>query len=298
MLLALSLALVSVAPVRAEDIAVEPAPASVESLAASVEPSLASVETLPALVEPAPALVDSPSASVSPAPAAVSDPALFADEELGDTAEPLREYVADPLEPLNRVFFAFNDKLYFWLLKPVSTGYAVVVPKPARVSAGNFFFNLKSPVRLVNTLLQAKFHKGGEEFARFVVNSTVGVVGLWDPARSWFNLVPSDEDLGQTLGKYGVGDGFYLCLPVLGPANLRDGVGMIGDYFLDPVSYLYLNNESEAALGIRSEDVVNQTSLRSGDYEAFKSASFDPYSAMRDSYIQHRKSKIHDDPEP
>ena len=223
----------------------------------------------------------------------VSDSTLFADEVVEDP-EPLREYVADPLEPLNRVFFSFNDKLYFWLLKPVATGYRVVVPKPARVTVGNFFFNLKSPARLVNSLLQAKFAKGGDEFARFVVNTTVGVAGLWDPARSWFHLVPSDEDFGQTLGKYGVGDGIYLCLPVLGPASLRDGVGLVGDYFLDPVSYLYINGENEAALGVRSEETVNRTSLNIGDYEDFKSASFDPYSAMRDSYIQLRKSKIND----
>jgi len=226
----------------------------------------------------------------------VSDSTLFADETEGDTG-PLNKYVADPLEPLNRFFFAFNDKLYFWLLKPVSVGYSQVVPKPARESAGNFFFNLKSPVRLVNSLLQAKFGKSGQELARFVVNSTVGVAGLWDPARSWFNLAPSDEDFGQTLGKYGFGDGFYLCLPLLGPASLRDGVGRIGDYFLDPVSYLYINNENEAALGIRAEDTVNQTSLRLGDYEAFNLASFDPYSAMRDSYIQLRNNKINDDPD-
>lgn len=230
---------------------------------------------------------------ISAEPEPVSDSSLFADES-GADPEPIVEYVADPLEPLNRFFFAFNDRLYFWLLKPVATGYSVVVPKPARESAGNFFFNLKSPVRLVNSLLQVKFARSGEELARFVVNTTVGVAGLWDPARSWFNLIPSDEDLGQTLGKYGMGEGFYLCLPVLGPANLRDGIGLVGDYFLDPVSYLYFSNQNEAALGIRSEDTVNQTSLRLGDYEAFKSASFDPYSAMRDSYILHRKSKIND----
>lgn len=230
-------------------------------------------------------------------PVQESDASLFADEVEEDSGAP-PAFVADPLEPMNRAFFAFNDKLYFWLLNPMAKGYAVVVPKAARESAGNFFFNLKSPVRLVNSLLQAKFHKGGTELARFVVNSTVGVAGLWDPARSWFHLLPSDEDLGQTLGTYGVGNGFYICLPVLGPANLRDGVGRIGDYFLDPVSYLYFNNESEAALGIRTEETVNQTSLKLGDYEAFKEASFDPYSAMRDSYIQQRNSKINDNPEP
>lgn len=233
---------------------------------------------------------------IPPEAVPMSDAALFADEAMEDP-DALREYVADPLESVNRVVFTFNDKLYFWLLKPVATGYRVVVPKPARESVGNFFFNLKSPMRLVNSLLQAKFTRGGEELARFAVNTTVGGLGLWDPARNWLNLEPSDEDFGQTLAKYGIGDGIYLCLPFLGPTNLRDGVGLIGDHFLYPVSYLYLSNENEVALGIRGEEVVNQTSLKLGDYEAFKAATFDPYSAMRDSYIQHRNSKINDEME-
>lgn len=223
---------------------------------------------------------------------AESDP--FADEIPVDLG-PLNGYVADPLEPMNRVFFAFNDKLYFWVLKPVSRGYSLVVPKAVRESAGNFFFNLKTPVRLVNSALQAKFARSGVELARFAVNSTVGVVGLWDPARSWLKLSPSDEDFGQTLGKYGVGEGVYLCWPIFGPANLRDTLGLAGDYFLDPVSYLSLNYESEAALGIRGGETINRTSLRIGDYEAFKEASFDPYSTMRDSYTQSRRSKIKDE---
>lgn len=228
--------------------------------------------------------------------ASTTDPTLFADDELAEPP-PIEQYVADPLEPVNRVLFAFNDRLYFWLLKPLATGYTYVVPQPARVCVGNFFFNLKSPVRLANNLLQAKFARGREEVARFAVNTTVGVAGLWDPARKWFNLTASDEDFGQTLGKYGLGDGIYLCLPILGPANLRDGLGLVGDYFLNPVSYLALNGQGNEALGVKGEEMVNQTSLRLGDYEAFKAASFDPYSAMRDSYIQSRRNKINDDPD-
>lgn len=231
-----------------------------------------------------------------PPPLAVTtaDPDLFADENSTDPG-PLNGNVSDPLEPVNRVFFAFNDKLYFWVLKPVSRGYAMVVPQAVRKCAGNFFFNLKTPVRLVNNVLQAKFARSGVELARFAVNSTVGVVGLWDPARSWLKLSPSDEDFGQTLGKYGVGEGVYLCWPIFGPANLRDSLGLAGDYFLDPISYLSMNGEGEEALEIKSGDTVNRTSLRIGDYEAFKEATFDPYSAMRDSYTQSRRSRINDE---
>lgn len=233
---------------------------------------------------------ESPAASV-----ATIDADPFADEKLAEW-EPINGFVADPLEPVNRAFFAFNDKLYFWVLKPVSKGYSLVVPKAVRECAGNFFFNIKTPVRLVNTALQAKFSRSGVELARFAVNTTVGVAGLWDPARSWLKLSPSDEDFGQTLGKYGVGEGIYLCWPVMGPNNLRDTLGLAGDYFLDPVSYLYLNHQNEAALEIRGGETVNKTSMRLGDYEAFKEASFDPYSAMRDSYIQSRRNKINDGP--
>lgn len=219
----------------------------------------------------------------------------FADENLAEV-EPGHGFVADPLEPLNRAFFAFNDKLYFWVLKPVSKGYSLVVPTVVRECAGNFFFNIKTPVRLVNAALQAKFSRSGVELARFAVNTTVGVAGLWDPARNWLNLSPSDEDFGQTLGKYGVGEGIYLCWPVVGPNNLRDTLGMAGDHFLNPVSYLYLSDENQLALEIRGGETINRTSLRLGDYEAFKEASFDPYSALRDSYIQSRRSKINDEP--
>ncbi len=203
--------------------------------------------------------------------------------------------IADPLEPVNRMFFHFNDKLYFWVLKPLARTYSFVAPKPARQCVGNFFYNLKTPIRFANNLLQGKFAKGGTEFTRFLVNSTVGVAGLWDPARNWFDMSASEEDFGQTLGRYGIGEGFYICWPVLGPSNVRDSLGFAGDYLLDPVSHLGFNGENDEALALVTADRVNKTSLRLGDYEDFKNATFDPYSAMRDSYFQKRRSKVADD---
>jgi phospholipid-binding lipoprotein MlaA len=203
--------------------------------------------------------------------------------------------VFDPLEPVNRVFFVFNDKLYFWLLRPVAKGYGFVVPKPARKCVSNFFHNLAMPVRLVNNLLQGKISRSTTELARFAVNSTVGVAGLWDPARNWLGITASEEDLGQTLGKYGIGEGFYICWPVLGPSNVRDSLGLVGDYFLDPVSHLEIKNDNEELFyGVRNVKMVNSVSLRIGDYEDFKAATFDPYSALRDAYFQQRRSKIKD----
>lgn len=205
--------------------------------------------------------------------------------------------VSDPLEPINRVFFHFNDKLYFWVLKPLAVGFRFVVPKPVRKGLANVFYNLGTPVRLVNCLLQGKLKSSGKELTRFVINSTVGVVGLWDPARDWFDLKPKDEDFGQTLGKYGIGEGVYLCLPVFGPSNIRDGVGRAGDYFLDPLSWATLTGDRaarDAALAGDTTRRVNKVSLRIGDYENFKKATFDPYSAMRDAYSQQRRSKVKD----
>lgn len=218
----------------------------------------------------------------------------YLEDDWLDDEEVVDGQVADPLEPVNRMFFYFNDKFYFWLLRPLAQTYSFVAPKPIRKCVGNFFYNLKMPIRFTNNFLQGKFASGGKELSRFLVNSTVGVAGLWDPAHSWLDLSPSEEDFGQTLGKYGLGEGFYICWPVIGPSNVRDTLGFVGDYFLDPVSYLGLNGENEEGLALNVGDTINKTSFRLGDYEDFKNATFDPYSAMRDAYFHQRRSKIED----
>jgi len=200
--------------------------------------------------------------------------------------------VADPIEPFNRAMFWFNDKLYFYLLKPVARGYRIV-PEPARISVSNFFSNLATPVRLVNALLQFKFSKAGSELARFGVNSTIGLLGLFDPAKSWLNLEKHEEDFGQTLGRYGIGNGFYLVLPVFGPSSLRDGVGRFGDYFVDPISspyYCELRNWEQYSL--RGWEQVNRISLDRDTYEAIKRETLDPYLFVRNSYLQYRQTKV------
>ncbi len=197
--------------------------------------------------------------------------------------------VADPLSPWNRVMFHFNDRFYFWLLKPVARGYRAVVPRPVRSGVKNFFHNLTTPIRMASCILQGKGNEASTEFARFMINSTVGVLGFGDPAKKWFKLDPSEEDLGQTLGTYGIGDGFFIVWPILGPSTLRDSVGMIGDWFLNPVSYV---QPIEAYLGVRTVETVNETSFRIGDYESLKEAAIEPYAAFRDAYIQYRKKKV------
>jgi phospholipid-binding lipoprotein MlaA len=215
----------------------------------------------------------------------------YLEEEEDWMEEEELEKISDPIEPLNRVFFHFNDKLYFWLLKPVATGYSKVVPERARISVRNFFNNLTAPVRIVNSLLQGKFDSFGIEIKRFCINSTVGVLGLFDPAKKNMGLRTQDEDLGQTLGVwFDAGPGFYIVLPVLGPSSLRDSVGLVGDSFLDPV--FYVNPWLYDRLAIQAGDKLNRVSLVLGDYEEVKKDALDPYAAFRDIYHQYRQDKI------
>ena len=213
--------------------------------------------------------------------------ASAADEET-EAVESSGETVPDPLEPLNRAFFEFNDTLYFRVLKPVATGYKTVVPEEARVCIRNFFHNLSFPVRFVNNLLQGKFFGAFEETCGFLVNSTVGLGGFADIATA-VELKRHDEDLGQTLAVYGSGPAFYINWPFFGPSTLRDTIGMAGDIFIDPLTYL---GDYWYAPYSRGLNVVNETSLRIGDYESLKKAALDPYVALRDAYYQNRLSKI------
>jgi len=198
--------------------------------------------------------------------------------------------IADPFAPINRAVFHFNDKLYFWLLKPVAKGYKAVIPQPVRTGVKNFFHNLGTPVRLVNCILQGKTESTGKELSRFIVNTTIGFLGFGDPAKSKFKIDPADEDFGQTLAFYGVGDGFYIVWPFLGPSTLRDTAGMGADYFLDPLYYSELTLLESA--GLSACDKVNALSFRIGDYEALKEAAFDPYDSFRNFYLQYRQKKI------
>ena len=197
--------------------------------------------------------------------------------------------VPDPLQPLNRCMFGINDTLYFWILKPVGTGYKAVVAEPIRLCIKNFFSNLATPVRLTNCLLQGKGQAAGTEIQRFLINSTEGLLGLGDPARDKHGIMAVDEDLGQTLAVYGFRDGVYLVLPLFGPTTLRDGIGSLGDHFLDPTHYV---QPWEAYLAVSGTQFVNNISFHLDTYETLKAESIDPYIAMRDVYIQYRQGQI------
>jgi phospholipid-binding lipoprotein MlaA len=197
--------------------------------------------------------------------------------------------IADPIEPWNRAMFQFNDKLYFWALKPVARGYNAVVPEPARISVRSFFRNVAMPVRFVNSLFQGKFKAAGTELARFGINTTIGLVGFFDVAKSRFDLEAHNEDLGQTLGHYGMGGLMYIVWPFIGPSTVRDTIGYAGDSFLDPVSYI---DPFEAAIGVNAYGQINKTSLELGTYEDMVESALEPYIAVRDAYIQYRNGLI------
>jgi len=198
--------------------------------------------------------------------------------------------VADPLEPFNRAMHEFNDKLYFWALKPVAQGYKAVVPEPARIGVKNFFSNLGFPARFLSCLLQADFSGAATEAGRFAINTIWGIGGLLDPSSGReIDLQIQDTDLGETLGVYGVGQGFYLVWPVFGPSSPRDTVGLVGERLLDPPTYL---SPWYAGTAVGVFEQVNATSLRIGDYESLKNAAIYPYVAFRDAYIQYRLKSV------
>ena len=218
--------------------------------------------------------------------AQVKDP-----KETAEESEPWEDEIGeidsiyDPLEPMNRAFFQFNDKLYFWVLKPVATGYNAVMPEVMRVSIRNFFSNLVMPLRAVSCLLQGKFEALGIVLVRFMVNTSAGFLGFQDVAKQALNFPVQDEDLGQVFAFYGIGPGFYIDLPFLGPYSIRDAVGWGGGLFINPLNYVV---DFWPNVGVRTYDIVNNTSLRIGDYEAMKEAAIDPYVALRDAYYQYR----------
>ena len=217
----------------------------------------------------------------------VSEPAVNGDDAGPGFSE--EKQVADPLEPWNRAVFTFNDRLYFWVMKPAAKGYNAVFPEWLRNSVRNFFQNLSTPVRFVNDLLQGKLKSAGNELVRLCVNSTYGLGGLLDAAKKHFDLKSEERDLGMTLGFYGIGEGVYIVWPFLGPSSIRDTVGKVGDGYLSPVNYV---TPTKDAIAITAYEYFNDVSLRIGDYESLKEAAVDPYIAVRDAYVQHRRYLI------
>jgi phospholipid-binding lipoprotein MlaA len=160
------------------------------------------------------------------------------------------------------------------------------------MSIKNMFYNIRFPVRFINCLLQGKGQKAKAEFGSFFLNSTVGFLGMANVASYYDHLDPSPEDFGQTFAVWGFDSGAYLMLPFLGPSSLRDGLGKIPDTLADPIFWLTYNEEWWVGIAVRAYEAVNDTSLSIGDYEALKDASLDPYTAIRNAWVQNRNKLI------
>ncbi len=198
--------------------------------------------------------------------------------------------IKDPLYKFNKTMFKFNDRFYFWALKPVCRFYTKAVPHPVRLGLKNFFFNVCMPIRFLNSLLQIKVKKSGTELLRFSINSTIGVLGFFDNAENFFGIsAPKEEDFGQTLGRYGVGSGVYLVIPFLGPSSSRDLPGTIIDAFLNPVYYI---DPSRLAIETGAIDKLNGASFDYNSYEELKKIAIDPYESLKDAYVQLRLKEI------
>jgi phospholipid-binding lipoprotein MlaA len=194
----------------------------------------------------------------------------------------------DPLEVPNRMFFAFNEAVDFMIIRPVAVTYRFIVPTGVRNSVRYFLRNLRTPVILANDLLQGDLERAEITFTRFFINSTIGLLGVFDiAAESGFTY--HDEDFGQTMGTYGAGEGFYLVLPILGPSSLRDGGGRIVDIFLDPLTYLA---PQEIGLGRAVATGIDYRSRNIEELDELKSDSLDFYARIRSLYRQFWENEI------
>ncbi len=217
--------------------------------------------------------------------------AIAALTALGGCAHRPADDPADPLEPVNRAVFRFNETADRYALRPVAKVYAKVTPAPARTGIGNFFDNLQEPRNIVNAILQAKFVQASKNFGRLLLNTTAGLGGFIDVA-SDVGLEKHEEGLGQTLGYWGVGEGWYLMLPLLGPSTNRDLVGFVGDSFVNPSFYLP-GRYDVYAISANAVNLVNvRANLLSAD--GLLQQQFDRYLFVRTAYLQQRWSLIHD----
>jgi len=197
----------------------------------------------------------------------------------------------DPLEGFNRGIYKFNDVSDKAVFKPIAGAYKAVLPTTIRSGVNNFFSNLNTFITAINQVLQFKFNKAAESAGRFVINSTLGVAGLFDVA-SKQGIPQYKEDLGQTLGYWGLGNGAYLVLPFFGPSSLRDGAGLITETLtIDPIVYVDDTRTRNILIGTRFVD--KRASFLPGS-DLLDEAALDPYTFMRDAYLQRRANQVAD----
>jgi phospholipid-binding lipoprotein MlaA len=225
-------------------------------------------------------------------------PAADGWSESGDQAYEEVDSENDPLELLNRFTFAFNLALDTMVFQPVAATYRFLLPVAVRDSVRNAVRNLRSPLILVNDVLQGEMERAETTLVRFLVNSTIGVLGLFDVAND-MGYPYHDEDFGQTLGAHGVGEGFYLVLPIFGPSSPRDGIGMLVDYYLDPMTYAAEAADIEDFLLARTvAGGIDKRARNIETIEDLKRDSIDFYARVRSLYRQSRANEINNGEAP
>jgi len=196
----------------------------------------------------------------------------------------------DPLEPMNRGVYQFNDAVDRMLFKPVAETYREVIPALVRTGVSNFFSNINDVIVALNNLLQGKIGNAASDVGRVSINSTFGLLGVFDVA-SELGIEKNNEDFGQTLGYWGIGSGPYLVLPFFGPSSFRDTVGRVGDMLVDPTSQV---DPSRARNQLRGASVVSRRASLLDASRVLETAALDPYEFVRDAYFQRRRSLIYD----
>ena len=219
---------------------------------------------------------------------ALSSPSGSAPDSAASEDADLEEY--DPWEKFNEKTFAFNYNMDKYVLKPAAKGYNAIMPDMFQTMIDNAFTNLRMPIRFVNKVLQGRLLDATKEMGRFLINSTLGIGGLFDVARQEMKLAPQEADFGQTLGIWGIGPGPYLVLPLFPPLTVRDSVGYAFDGSLNILSY-YIPFFPEQ-FGMSALDRVNDRSRNLDLFRGIEEATVDLYSSVRNAYLQRRQRLI------
>jgi phospholipid-binding lipoprotein MlaA len=201
----------------------------------------------------------------------------------------------DPFEGFNRAMFAFNEAADKAVIKPVARAYQAVLPSPVNTGITNFFSNLNDVVVLVNSLLQFRLHDAAANSSRIVFNTTFGVLGLFDVA-SHMELPKQQKDFGQTLGRWGFSEGYFIVLPLLGPSTVRDTFGLVGNFYVNPITWA--TDSSTVQWSLWGLDLIDRRAGLLRIERAFADAQIDPYSFQRSAYLQRRRSLVHDGSPP
>ena len=184
----------------------------------------------------------------------------------------------DPLEGWNRTIFYINGYLMDYILQPIAWAFSAAVPKYVRIGVRKMDKNINMPNRLINSILQTKFKQAGIVVTRFLVNTTVGIEGFYDPANAWIGLKPHNTNFGETFKYWGIGHGCYLVLPIEGSTSLRDGIGMVGDYFANPITWIPpLMVFNPISLAIKTVLGINSMTLNLPAFKKVYKANYDAY---------------------